>query len=197
MIYAPFYHQQLMGSGKLDWLVKERKIGLKAVKAFKLGYVRTPAVEAHERYRGCLTIPYFDANDHERTIRFRSFDGGPKYLSQARSKHHLFAVRYSEEPKVYITEGELDAITVWQTGRKAVGVPGATGWKDHWKWLFRSCEEVVVAFDGDDEGRRGQLTIMQSLQHVAPYVRGVDMPDGYDVNDVFRRNRKALEDLLG
>lgn len=196
-MYAEYYHRQLMGSGKLDWLVKSRRIGLKAIRAFKLGYVKHPAIEAHDPYQGMLVIPYLDAYDHERTLRFRSFNGGPKYLSMAKARMHLFAVRYTEEPKVYVCEGELDAITIWQTGRKAVGVPGATAWKDQWKWLFRACEEVVVVFDGDEAGGRGATRILRSLNEVASYVRTVEMPPGKDVNDVFRASRKALEEILG
>lgn len=196
-MYAEYYHRQLMGSGKLDWLVKQRRIGLRAIRAFRLGYVGAPAVEAHQRYTGMLVIPYLDAYDHERTLRFRSFNGGPKYFSLPGARSHLFAVRYSEESKVYITEGELDAITIWQTKRRAVGVPGSTSWKDHWRWLFRSCDEVVVVFDGDEAGKRGTAKILQSLQTVAPYVRAVEMPEGSDVNDVFRSSRSHLEELLG
>jgi len=195
-MYADFYHQQLVGSGKLDWLVRDRKISLKAIKAFKLGYVGKPAVEDHERFVGCVSIPYFDANDHERSIRFRTFRDHPKYLSQSGDEPHLFAVRYSEEPKVFVTEGEIDAVTLWMTGRKAVGVPGAQTWKPSWKWLFRNCEEVVVVFDGDDSGKVGQAKIMRDLGQTC-YARGVEMPAGMDVNDLFRKSRKHLEALLG
>lgn len=195
MSFGDYYHQQLLGSGKLDWLIKERGIGLKAIRAFKLGFVREPAVLEHETYKGCLVIPYYDGRGRERTIRFRSFRGKPKYLSLPKSEPHLFAIKYADEPRVFVVEGELDAITIWQSKRRAVGVPGANLWKDEWKWCFRNCEEVIVLFDQDQAGREGAARIVRSLRQVVA-VRGIELPDEMDVNELYCKDRRLLEGLL-
>jgi len=194
---ARFYHEQLLGSGADRWLF-DRRIWADAILGWQLGFVEKP-LKGDEDYVGCLTIPYFDGLGRERTMRFRPIADRPhpqKYLSRPKDPAHLFGVQYSDYPKVYITEGELDAIVLWQLGRKAVGVPGASLWKPVWKWLFRNTEEVVLIMDGDDAGQTGAGKIYRSLESINVPVRNVRPPGGHDVNSLFIADPKELERLL-
>lgn len=205
---ADYYHAQLVGSGAELWLAR-RGIWAVSVIDWRLGYVRQP-LEGDERFVGCLTIPYFDGLGRERGMRFRPLYANPpaKYLSRVDDRPHLFAPMYTECPKVFVAEGEIDTITLWQTGRKAVGVPGASAWQESWKWLFRNCGEVVLVFDNDLEKVRpdgtrvnpGQLAasrVYRDLESLGLSVRNVRLPVGHDVNSLCLADRRLLEDLLG
>ena len=204
---AEHYAAQLAGSGADAWLAK-RGLWAVSIIEWKLGYVRVP-LPGDEDYVGCLTIPYFDGLGRERGMRFRPLYANPvaKYLSRDGERPHLFAPMYTEYPRVYIAEGELDAITLWQTGRKAVGIQGTNAWRNEWRWLFRHCEEVALVFDNDPEKLRpdgtkvnaGQLAaskLYRDLEGLGLSVRNVKLPVGYDVNALYVADRARLEKLL-
>lgn len=73
------------------------------------------------------------------------------------------------DPKVRtvaITEGELDAMTLWQAGIPAMSVNAGAGnhqWiENDWERLERF-SEILVAFDADDAGRKGAKEVVRRL----------------------------------
>jgi len=207
---ADHYAKQLLGSGADRWLFA-RGIWSQSIFGWKLGYVGK-ALKGDEAFVGCLTIPYYDGLGRERpeAMRFRPLYVNPraKYLNRSGAPHHLFGLMYTDYPKVYVAEGEIDAITLWQTGRKAVGVAGADAWRKPWRWLFRNCEEVIVVFDNDMEkdrpdgrkvnaGQSGAGQVYRALESLGLHVRNVKLPQGHDVNSLYIADRKKLEGVLG
>ncbi len=207
---ADHYFNQLVSSGADRWL-SARGIWANTIIAWKLGYVGKP-LKGDEKYMGCLSIPYFDGLGRERAdaMRFRPLYPNPpvKYLSRDLAKPHLFGLLYTNYPKVYVAEGELDCITLWQTGRKAVGVAGTNAWHKEWRWLFRNCEEVVLVFDNDPDrlrpdgtkvnvGQIGAAQVFRGLESLGIHVRNVKLPQGEDVNSLYLKDRKLLEERLG
>ena len=53
---------------------------------------------------------------------------------------------------LYVVEGEIDALSLWRTGRFAIGVPGVQAWHDGWTKQLRGLEHVIVLGDRDDSG---------------------------------------------
>jgi DNA primase len=85
--------------------------------------------------------------------------------------------------RVYITEGVVDCLSFAEMGEPAVGIPGAHAFKPDWVRLFDDIEEVAIAFDADDAGRKGAEKIHRLLLGTGPRkVLTVDWPPG--VNDV-------------
>ncbi len=182
---ADFYRAQVWADTPAAFLL-QRGLSHSTVDRFRLGYVETP-VDGDDKRVGCLTLPYEDGLGRVRSIRYRPlFPGKAKYFSRSGDKAHLFAVRASDNPTVYVAEGEIDTMTLWQVGLKAVGIPGANVWKDEWKWLFRNAERVVLCLDPDDAGMRAARGLWQSLSTVTD-VDVARLPVGLDVNDVYRR----------
>lgn len=202
-----YYHDQFWASPAAGYALAR---GLKhsTIERFNLGYVGKPA-PGHSRYRGRLSIPYSDGLGRERGIRYRSLDGmQPKYLS-TKGFSHLFAVRATDHPVVFLAEGEMDTMILWQLGYRAVGFPGANTWQDYFRFLFRNVEECVVCFDNDEpsvdeNGRRkpntGQVAaakIYRSLERSGIVTRAVTLPRGTDINDAYLELGEAgLRDLL-
>lgn len=186
----------------------DRGISHSTIERFRLGFVKDPA-PGHGRYRGRLAIPYEDGQGRERGIRYRTLDGAqPKYLSTKRFSH-LFAVRASDNPVVYLTEGEIDAMVLWQLGLRAVGVPGTQMWQDEYRFLFRNCDEVVICFDNDEPkrdpvtgkvtnpGQMGAVKVYRSLERAGVVTRAVNLPRGVDINEaLLSMGEKALRELL-
>lgn len=62
-----------------------------------------------------------------------------------------------------VTEGEWDAMTLWQAGStNVVSVAhGAQTWKPEWSAMLASCPKVVLAFDQDDEGEKAAMRCVE------------------------------------
>ena len=163
----------------------------------RLGWVNQPA-EGHEKFQGCLSIPYHLGDGRTvSTFSFRRPEGvKPKYDKERGKPAALYGVQYVDEPIVYLTEGELDALVLRQMGLAAIGVPGATNFKPGWKLLFRDTDKVVVVFDGDEAGRKAANKIARQVGEVTR-VDIADMPEGEDANSLYLKNRKELESVLG
>lgn len=178
------YRAALPGSPAEEFLLR-RRIWTDIARDFHLGYVEDPTRE-HRKYRGMMSIPYLDGNLNPRGLRFRRLDGEtPKYLSPRGGGTHLFGVRYTDEAEVCITEGELDALVLYQCGLRAVGIPGSEAWDGEvWRWLFRNCRRVYLLMDNDDAGEVLATRVSRDLRDI---VRGdvfrVQPPVGMDVND--------------
>ena len=141
----------------------------------------------------CIVFPYEDGLGRLRKLRFRPIRGegydGPKYLDFGGAEPHLFAVRAADNPTVYITEGEPDTMIIWQVGLRAVGMPGAAQFKEHWKYLFRPphVESVRLVLDPDAAGITAAKRVRAFVEEVCEDVKVVKTPKGLDVNDAYLR----------
>jgi len=176
---------------------RERGLTHSTVSRFALGYTGELG-EGSPDLRHCLVMPYEDGLGRVRQLRYRPlYDSSLKYISMTGDEPHLFAVRATEQATAYVCEGEIDAMSAWQAGIKAVGVPGAHAWRPEWRWLFRNCRRVVLALDPDEAGLGAAKALLQSLRTVSD-VEIAHLPDGQDVNDVLRkRGERGVREILG
>lgn len=172
-------------AGAVEYL-RARGIEATTARTYRLGYV------ADGEYAGRLAIPYITADGSVVDIRYRALspEQSPKYLSRPGSKSHLFSVSslLADGDTVYITEGEIDAITLNQFGFNAVGVPGASNWQEHWKRLFDDYDRVIVVCDGDQAGRDFGKKVAERIDGAT----AVHLPEGEDVNSLYVTDRDAL-----
>jgi len=104
---------------------------------------------------------------------------------------------------VLLCEGEIDALSALSHEFNAVsGTNGASTFKGAWAHYISGSAPaqehgVIVAFDGDDAGRKGAQKAAETLHGVGVDVRIASLPDGQDVNDVLvTEGRDALTDVL-
>ena len=159
---------------------------------FGLGYVDDP-LPGHEMYRGMLAIPYIRYQTLTGagsivSLRFRCIEdhehsGHGKYNTMPGDRPRLYNTRalQAAEEAIAICEGEFDAIAANLAGIPAVGVPGATSWRSHFRAPFLGYETVWILTDGDEPGRQFGNSIAQTL----PNAKLIPMPDKMDVNSVF------------
>ena len=131
------------------------------------------------------------------SYKIRNFDIKGFYSEGDISKAGLFGrnkfAAFSHKT-VTITEGELDALSLYQTIRSpVVSIHGAaTGQSDcslDRPWL-NSFEKIVLAFDGDEAGREATAKVAKLFDYNKVYV--VSFPGGTrkDANDYLRNGER-------
>lgn len=194
------YQQNLaQTSDVLDYLLVERGLSLEAVEHFRLGYTgETPDV-GDPRQR--ISIPYLTWAGVVQ-IRFRSMEANPdgfKYLGSEGAQTRLFNTKALRLPHqtVYLTEGEMDAITCWMCGLPAIGVPGSHAWKAEYWRVFRY-RRVILLGDGDDAGKKFCDQVSRDLNERMIETAVVEMPQGVDVNTLMTKGgTDAVRELVG
>lgn len=196
------YHRQLKspdGEALYAYLTVERQFSPETIDRFLLGAVASPDVSDDDA-RGMLAIPYLSKAGPV-ALRFRRpphKDTGPKYWQPEGTNLTIFNTLafFAGEETIAVTEGEMDAITLVQAGIPAVGIPGASAWKPHYRLLFEGYQSVLICADNDDTGA-GRKFAAKVAQNV-PGPQVVVMPEGHDVNSYFcEHGRQALRDYLG
>jgi DNA primase len=151
-------------------------------------------------YRGRLTIPYI-VGDSVVGIKYRTLDENPdgfKYISSVG-----FAAKRIFNPnilkklhsKIYVCEGEIDAITLAQLGVPAIAIPGAENWNPVAARALRN-RRVVVLADGDGKPGKGAAAGRRLADQILTAVddAGKIVMEGTDVNEYF--NTHGAEKLL-
>ncbi len=194
------FQAQIWEDEPAGFLVR-RGLNHSTVNRFGLGYTgdwgETHTVDA----RRSLAIPYEDGLGNLRFIRYRPLAPGyvgPKYLSPPDEKAHLFAVRSLDNDTVYVAEGEIDAMTLWQIGLKAVAVPGAQTFKPVWRHLFRQphVAKAVLVLDPDKAGMTAAKRLYELLSDVCD-TTVVSLPAKMDINDMFvKYGAEALKEAV-
>lgn len=194
---AELYHQSI-DEESLDYL-GERGLGDRStVDRFLLGRVVEPA-KGHEAYAGRLCIPYLTPAGavalRFRCIKHAKCEGHPKYLDVSGQGTYLYNVAALREAAdvIYLTEGEIDAISASVVGFPAVGVSGAEKWQEHWSRNLEDYEQVVVLADGDDPGKRFAEMVREKVEQA----RVIQLPAGHDTNSfLVEYGVSAFKDLL-
>ena len=145
-----------------------------------------------------------------RNTRYRltgevSFDTG-KFKAQTIGKNSLFLpenLSQSVDP-VFITEGEIDALSIISLGYKATSIPGVTSTG----LVIAKLKErrrrgllippLIIAFDSDEPGQNATKTFRSTLHNTFRITAGkLVFPVGLkDINDMLQSDSNALGALL-
>ena len=170
-----------------------------------LGLKDLPAREANgdrPRLPECVVIPYHSrAGDHVAT-RFRSditAKLGTKW--KVGDKPTLYGVDRlaGDESRVLLVEGESDCWCCWYAGIVALGIPGASNWKDEWSSLLPDGATIHVVQEPDGAG--AALVKALSTSPIANRLRVVrltakDPADLWVGDPDVERFRKAMESAM-
>jgi DNA primase len=180
---AKYYHSAL---GEAEEYLAGRGITMEQATRARLGVVLEP-LTGHEAYLNRLAIPYITRSGVV-DIRFRSMDlSEPKYMGMAGATTHLYNVGafFRATSYICICEGEIDTITLDTVcGIPAVGVPGVNNWKKHYTRLLQDFDKVFLFADGDSAGADFAKSLSRELGNLVV----VNMPEGEDVNSMYRIN---------
>lgn len=154
------YHNNLFqpeNSHVLQYLIEERRLTLETIKQFQLGVDE----------RGDIAIPILKNGDlvnyKFRNVRekvFRQFTKGAKWIVNDMILDSCVEVGY-----LIITEGEFDAMAVWQMGLRSV-ISGNEGSHGQTPWVGAIPDEVSRIFincDNDEPGQEYARSLAEKL----------------------------------
>lgn len=181
----------------MKYLQEERGLEEKTIKHFKLW------ADGNN-----ISIPIFDDKETLINIRRRtnpktSEEWMPRYYTEANCKSIMFNTEcLTKKPQeVYITEGEFDAMHLWQRG--ITNVVSVTLWagyfSEEWWEQFKNVKKVFLCYDTDDEGQKWALKAAEVIWKNK--CRIVELPaiagkKKTDVQEFFVDLKKTKEEFL-
>ncbi|QIN77509.1 hypothetical protein GBA65_02200 [Rubrobacter marinus] len=117
--------------------------------------------DTHYLGKRAVRIPYLDEDGSEVAVRFRlALEKGPKGDDRFRWRkgskpalYGLWRLGYAqEEGYAFLVEGESDCHTLWHHGLPALGMPGASSWRNEWAEHLEAVGKVYVMVEPDTGG---------------------------------------------
>jgi hypothetical protein len=104
-----------------------------------------------------LRIPYFGTGGEELAVRFRIALEGDRFRWKSGSKPCLYGLdrlpQAQKASQVVLVEGESDCHTLWFHGIPALGIPGATNWREErYAKYLDEIETIYVVVEPDNGG---------------------------------------------
>lgn len=121
--------------------------------------------------RPAVGIPYRRGDGTEGPVRFRVRlhkveDGDGRYAWRKGSKLEPYGLDRLDAARkaacVLLVEGESDCHTLWHHGVPALGLPGASSWKDAWAEHLDGIETVYLLVEPDQGGETLQAAMGKS-----------------------------------
>ncbi|MHC4686947.1 MAG: hypothetical protein ACYTEW_21955 [Planctomycetota bacterium] len=166
------YHHNLNGQAAT---VQDRwGLTQETIDGFKIGYCTACPTSP---YSDSFTIPYYWQS---RLINLRhrliSPNGQGKYRPEAAGlPTAIFNADIIEKTDwLVLVEGEFKAMVLEQYGLPAIGIPGATIFKEKWLKLFSNSQHIYVALDPGVE--QAAIKIAKMLSCVGLHTRLVSLP---------------------
>ena len=223
-----FYHRTLRkDAGGMAYLKKRNLTDAGMLEVFQVGYsngtlhqalpksgaliqsLKTLGVlnaRGQEHFRGCVTVPIFDAAGNVSGIYGRRVtDNEPKHLylpGPHRGVWNGTAAKINQT--LFITEAILDGMSLWQAGFKnVIALYGANGWTDDHEKLLRenNTTGIYLCLDNDPAGGEATARLEKLLAegHQPPLVKHVHVvkwPEGVkDANEFFGSSRAGHPDF--
>jgi hypothetical protein len=159
-------------------------------------YLEKPAVR----------IPYPDEEGREVAVRFRvSLEGAERFKWRSGDKPGPYGLKLLEEIHsagyAVLVEGESDCHTLWFYEIPALGIPGASNWRDGWATYLDGIEKIYALIEPDQGGDtlrekltrceaiRERLYLVEMEEHKDPSALHLADSDGFR-----ERFEVALED---
>lgn len=135
-------------------------------------------------------------------------------FSKSKTLYNLHRAKdyIKEKDQVYIVEGVMDCMTLWQLGKKnVVCTLGTALTKEHIQLLKKYTNNYIICYDNDKAGfsasvRNGKLiaqTIRDMLNEnelkswkATEKILFTKLPSDYDPNDLFLKNKEELNQQL-
>lgn len=188
------YQQALLNSPAAQAYLTQRGISTETATRFHLGFKVKNGIEE-------LMIPYI-RNGYILDIKYRllpSSENGirPKYSRMKGGESILFGedqlTPVSKGSTIYLVEGEMDAMTLWQHGYYPAlsTTTGASSFKTEWYDIIKRYEpgKIILVYDSDAAGQLGAEKIRSRLLSGGKpedLVVNLVLPDtSKDINDYF------------
>lgn len=175
--------------------LKDRGISEDTARRFKLGYC--PDIYFKDGYSAALIIP---TSDHSYVARNLAPDAKQRYTA-SKGERYPFNIGVLDQLKpsdhLYITEGEIDALSIIELGHNAIGLAGANNMLYDKLKQIEDKPRILISMDNDDAGRKKSAQLAEDLTALGIDNNIIDLTGGYnDPNDLLRYNRAELQRIL-
>ena len=123
--------------------------------------------DIHVGARPTVRILYLGEDGAERAVRFRTSLTGSRFRWRKGSKPRPYGLWRLDEAKqarrVTIVEGESDAQTLWYHTEPALGLPGASTWREDWAPYLDGIERINVVIEPDRGGQAMLAWVRRSV----------------------------------
>lgn len=194
------------GNSLCTYLLSE---GVKEDDLIKLGLAKKGKNGLYDYFRNRVMFPIFNTNGKVIGFGGRAIgDAKPKYLNSAESeiflkKNNLYALNFSksaisENNKVIVVEGYMDAISLYQAGICNVVASLGTALTDNQaKLLSRYSKNVILSYDSDNAGINAALRGIDVITNAGGKPKILRINDGKDPDEFVKKNGKqAFEKLV-
>ena len=129
--------------------------------------------------RPALRVPYRGTAGEELAVRFRIALEGDRFRWKAKSKPVLYGIdrlaSARQAGSVVLVEGESDCHTLWHHGIPAVGIPGASNWREERDaHHFKGIETIYVVVEPDQGGKAVKQWLSRSS--IRTHVQLLEVP---------------------
>lgn len=179
-----------------------RALNIKEDMMLKAGLVieRDKGRGVHDKFRNRLMFPIFDVLGNVIAFGGRILDETmPKYLNSPETpvytkSNHLYALNFarkSESKRVFVVEGYMDCISLYQGGiTEVVASLGTAFTNSQAKLLKKYFDEAIITYDADAAGQSATIRSLDILQNQGFRVKVLSLPDGYDPDDYIKKRGK-------
>lgn len=197
--YIKFYEEAAKHLTGTDYW-KKRGLSLETCQHFGLGYVekwRHPKASEKVSYSPRLIIPISKSGYLARDVRIEVPEAEKSYIKSKVGKVNIFNLEALKQDIVYVVEGELDAVSMYEIGVSAVGL-GSIAYKkkliESIKGSSNKPEIMIIALDNEKSA-----TTAKAVKKVAEYLEGELKNLGIFVlvaENLYRKYKDANEALV-
>ena len=198
------------GSPVWKWLCEDRKISAAALTEYRIGQLHRDGAKDVDRNGWYVVFPFFDVDGNLVRLKYRHIEDKKKmwqWPSFAKAHEYkfgsvklLFGIQAVPDDcrDVCITEGEMDALSVFDAGFYALSLPEGSqvkknateddvsksheAWLEHDKEYMDRFTEVLFALDCDHNGKKATEVLVPRIGR--PRVRVGDFGKLKDANGV-------------
>lgn len=206
-----------IGFAPLEWralkdFLQQRKGAEQLAARFGL-LKRNSQGELYDVFRGRVIFPITE--DGRRILGFggrlvpnlSEDDKAPKYLNSSETPAYqkskvMFGLPQAQQAIrecgfIYLVEGYMDVVGLWQAGVKNVLATCGTAVTElHIKRLARLSSRIVILFDGDDAGRRAAGKTFPIFLNSGVDVSAVFLPQGEDPDSIAKMKGEETSKFL-
>jgi hypothetical protein len=150
-----------------------------------------------------IRIPYRNREGQEKAVRFRlalekGREGDERFRWRSGSRTLPYGLWRLEDAReagyVVLVEGESDCHTLWHHGVEALGIPGASNFKEEWAEHLEDIEKIYAVVEPDQGGATFEERLSSSSVRERLYL--VRLDGAKDVSDLHIQSPERFKEKL-
>lgn len=147
-----------------------------------------------------VLIPYYDENDKIIATRYRNHPSNPQRFAWKKGSktiiYGLWKLKEFTEEYVVLVEGESDTQTLWYYGVQALGIPGASNFKEDYARILEKFKTIYIQDEEDQGGATFVGTILRYIDNKKCKIISCKKFGCKDVSQLHTRGRFNKEEYL-